>query len=89
LLYKLEDATEADGPHFFHQKKQPNGSYQLWTDSVPYSDEQFDAITRDVVQISEVIRDIIYFFVSQNYPDKRCHLKQAYNELFNFRKEAK
>lgn len=89
LLYKLEEAAEANGPHFFHQQKLQCGSYQLWTDSVPFSDQQFYAVTRAIIQIAEVIRDIIYFFVSENYPDKRHHLQQSYDDLLNFRKEAK
>lgn len=87
LIYNLENAKEIDGPHFFYQNKNKGSSNQLRSDCIPFSDAQFDSITSVIVQISDVIRDLVYFFVVQNYPEHLPHLQTAHDKLCDFRDE--
>lgn len=90
LLRNIADATEEDGPHFFYQKKKVSGTeLKLRSKSVSFSDKQFYAMTRSIIQISEKIRDLLYFFIIDHYPDRFTVIKESYENQIDFRKEAK
>lgn len=66
LFDKLDVATEKDGPLFFSKPETVNDRTTFKVESIPYSEDQFNKLTRNTITTSEVIRDLIYF-VAHDY----------------------
>jgi len=61
LFDKLNGASEKDGPVFFSKPIKDGDKTKFTVESIHCSEDQFKKITRNVIAISEVIRDLIYF----------------------------
>lgn len=86
-INSMEQATDADGPSFYYIEKNPQpGEPILRSHIIPFSDKEFDNITRVIISSSEVTRDLIILFVLEFHPNAFERIKNLESKTESLRR---